>query len=350
MRFIRSKKGRQKAGAVTVVSFVFLCFIVGWLLWGAYRVRRLGTAQDPAAESSQNSLRGPSVSWPGPSAANRAIFSASSAAHRDFCSAMPSPTMSAAEAAWVAGHGLDLVNRWPPDRLARLESSVKCHWAQHYDAILRLPPIPLCVHDPKDDTLISAAILRGGWWGGFEESAFMLGGGYAAGTPLNKANASAMRAAAAAATAAGSPNFESTQALVSALRLAPPDPQTPSACSRERPVVLDVGGNIGLFADAFAESGCTVVVVEPLTINAGRFWHTMRRNGWTDHVWLYKNAVGMDRRLLTLQYYTSIHGQSTVRCRMQAEPPNGTAPTPFLHPALFHARLLLAGVGPDESP
>jgi len=127
-----------------------------------------------------------------------------------------------------------------------------------------------------------------------------------------------MRAAALGAALAGVPRFESTAALVAALQLPPPEPQTQSACSRERPIVLDVGGNIGLFADAFAASGCSVVVIEPLTINAGRFWQSMQRNNWTDHVWLYKNAIGLDRRLLTLQYYTSIHGQSKVRPHRQS--------------------------------
>jgi hypothetical protein len=321
------RRGRKRKSRARVLWAAFVSSLVlfsGATIIGVYHIttrETRGSGDSGSVGVDDQGLRGSSnlpalpnlLNWAGPSAANRAVFSNGSAAHREFCSHIPPPSLTAAEAAWVEGHRMDLVNRWPLPRLEALEGSVTCHWASHFHPTLRLPPIPLCVHDPAEDTLISAAILRGGWWGGFEESAFMLGGGYAAGTPLNNANASAMRAAATIRAVSGQPPFPSTSAIVESLQLPQPDPLTKSACSRERPVVLDVGGNIGLFSDAFAASGCTVVVIEPLTINAGRFWQSMKRNRWTSHVWLYKNAVSLDRRIAILQYYTSIHGQSKVK-------------------------------------
>jgi len=81
------------------------------------------------------------------------------------------------------------------------------------------------------------------------------------GTPLNASTSQALRAAAAAGATAPAATLESGsshQGLVKSL--GPPGAvSTQSACTRERPVTLDVGGNIGLFAVAAGAYGCTVL-------------------------------------------------------------------------------------------
>ena len=195
------------------------------------------------------------------------------------------------------------------------------------------------VPDPSVDTMISSAIHQWGWWGGVDEHRLGLAGGYAAGTPLTAAHAAALRAAAAARAVRSQAPFADTAAAVAAAALPPvlAADRVLSWCSRERPVVLDVGANIGaqdplrllpspilrdvdanrsapgggglhvlvyhfpptpppctpgMFAAHMAASGCTVVAFEPLLENGGRLWQTLRRGGWGRHTFIYKNAVG----------------------------------------------------------
>lgn len=168
-------------------------------------------------------------------------------------------------------------------------------------------------HDPQVDRTISPELLQTGWWGDTLEHEFMLSAG-STGTPLNASTSQALRAAAAAGATAPAATLESgssEQGLVKSL--GPPGAvSTQSACTRERPVTLDVGGNIGLFAVAAGAYGCTVLVVEPLTTNVGRLWHTVKRNGWEDRVLLFKHAVSHSaaRVLVTMDFSVAKHGQA----------------------------------------
>ena len=73
---------------------------------------------------------------------------------------------------------------------------------------------------------------------------FMLAAGYASGTPMTFNDSVALAAAAASSPRA----FDDTNAatLAAELRTILPDDKVQSACSRERPVVIDVGGGMGL--------------------------------------------------------------------------------------------------------
>ena len=73
-----------------------------------------------------------------------------------------------------------------------------------------------------------------------------MGAGYGAGTPLTWNDSVALETVAASAKQP----FEDVIAAVTKARLAPisRDDQIQSACSRERPVVIDVGGGMGLIS------------------------------------------------------------------------------------------------------
>lgn len=76
--------------------------------------------------------------------------------------------------------------------------------------------------------------------------------------------------------------------------------------------MLDVGGNIGYYTLVAAAGGCSVVAVEPLTANVGRLFASILANGFEDHVSLFKNAVGKDARLVTLDMNAGNPGASSV--------------------------------------
>ena len=162
--------------------------------------------------------------------------------------------------------------------------------------------------------MIAPGLVKLGWWGGTDEHEFLLAAG-ATGTPLTAADADALQAARndsnSSISSAPSLDMNSSE-LASSLGLAAPAPATQSACTRERPVVLDVGANIGLFIGAAAASGCTTIAVEPLTMNAGRLWRTIRRNGWEigSRVLLYKNAIAQSRRPVTFAFSVARHGEA----------------------------------------
>jgi FkbM family methyltransferase len=147
------------------------------------------------------------------------------------------------------------------------------------------------------------------WWGANLDHRFCLAAGHA-GTPLTAVDAARMRYAAARSGYA----HDSTNELVAALKLPPPPTEPPphAACSRERPFVLDVGGNIGYYTLVTAATGCSVVAVEPLSANTGRLFASILANGFEDQVTLFKNAVGKDSRLVTLDLNAGNPGASSV--------------------------------------
>lgn len=108
-------------------------------------------------------------------------------------------------------------------------------------------------------------MVQYGYYGSPSKHLFMLGGGYAAGTPLTYNDSVALVRAAAASPA------EDVAALVSAAQLGAvsPEDNVQSACSRERPVVVDIGGGMGLSAAmAGARGRCgqaTLLCRAPLT-------------------------------------------------------------------------------------
>ena len=192
---------------------------------------------------------------------------------------------------------------WGAARLAQLRG-VACHAVDMTHGSVRLPwPMHICTHDPTQDEGISQGIHQYHWPSmGTGSHEYMLAAGHAleGTTPLTSEDARALRAAGAAAAAAGTPR--TLPALVAAAGLAPPPALAHAACSRERPFVLDLGGNIGLFTLVAANAGCSVVAVEPTVNNAGVLWQSVLKNGFEDRVTLFKNAVGLDERLIVMLF------------------------------------------------
>jgi FkbM family methyltransferase len=174
---------------------------------------------------------------------------------------------------------------------------------------LRFRPVHICTHDPAKDQVMADSFHKWKWWGANLDHRFCLAAGHA-GTPLTAVDAARMRYAAARSGYA----HDSTHELVAALKLPPPPSEPPphAACSRERPFVLDVGGNIGYYTLVAAATGCSVVAVEPLSANTGRLFASILANGFEDQVTLFKNAVGKDSRLVTLDLNAGNPGASSV--------------------------------------
>jgi FkbM family methyltransferase len=228
-----------------------------------------------------------------------------------FCTA-PAPDAGAPPAA-VAAAQWDLVSSWSADHMKSLFVHRCFLTTLNQQKDLGFLPVYICTHDPAVDQVMAAAFHSYQWWGANNDHRFMLAAGYAGGTPLRAHEAGAMRDAAARARAAGAP-FADAAALAAALRLPAiaPEDGVRSSCSRERPFVLDIGGNIGYYTLVAAATGCSVVTVEPLSANIGRLWQSVVANRFEGQVSLFKNAVGKDKRLVTLSINRGNPGASFV--------------------------------------
>lgn len=226
----------------------------------------------------------------------------------DFCDApSPAPIPEGARP-W------DAVNAFTGERLQWL-LSFHCHQAVLKHNELTFLPRYLCTHDPDVDTVMASAFHSGHWWGANMDHRFVLGAGYAGGTPLTNLDAAVMRRAAAQRAASGLAPFGSVAELSewAHLRPVPPAAKVQAACSRERPLVLDVGANVGYYTIvAAAAGGCSVVALEPMGANAGRLWQSVLANGFADRVTLFKNAVGKTVSTVTMLLNTGNPGASVV--------------------------------------
>jgi len=227
----------------------------------------------------------------------------------------------------VASAQWDSVAQWPPSALKKLIAHPCFATTLDQQKDLGFLPVHICTHDPEVDQVMAASFHSYKWWGQNLDHRFMLGGGHASGTPLTALDAGVMREASARALALGSP-FKSLKALEKALGLPTGAPKegtlVRSMCSRERPFVLDIGGNIGYYTLVAAAQGCSVVTIEPLSANVGRLWQSVLANRFESQVTLYKNAVGKDKRLVTLQLNRGNPGASSVS-NGAAEAPEGGA-------------------------
>jgi len=237
-----------------------------------------------------------------------------------FCTP-PEPGAGALPAA-VAAAQWDLVSLWPAAQMRELLAHPCFLTTLNQQKDLGFLPVYICTHDPALDQVMAAAFHSYNWWGANNDHRFMLAAGYAGGTPLRAHEAGAMRDAAARARAAGAPLAGGAAALAAALKLpaiAPAD-LVRSSCSRERPFVLDIGGNIGYYTLVAAATGCSVVTVEPLAANIGRLWQSVLANRFEGQVSLFKNAVGKDKRLVTLSLNRGNPGASFVSDKDAALP------------------------------
>ncbi len=63
-------------------------------------------------------------------------------------------------------------------------------------------------------------------------------------------------------------------------------------CTPERPYMLDIGSNLGVFSLIGAERGCHVMAFEPLSENIHRVYQSMEVNGYEGQIMLAQHAVG----------------------------------------------------------
>ena len=145
------------------------------------------------------------------------------------------------------------------------ESVYPCYWTNlthwqlnHYH---KVGPIKMCTHDPTVDTVISSHLHKYGFWGSPDEFMILLSTG---------------------------------------------------PCSEERPYMLDIGGNIGLFSLLGAYRGCRILAFEPLSDNIQRFSHSVIANGWWDRVKIFKHAVGKYFTTVTIGFRPSNPGSSGI--------------------------------------
>ena len=227
----------------------------------------------------------------------------------DFCTAPADLELNDDVAAAVTALSWDSINTWPSARTTSLMANASCFLTSLAHNELRFRPVHICTHDPAKDLVMADSFHKWKWWGANLDHKFVLAAGHS-GTPLTAVDAARLRFTAARSGWA----FESTDDVVAALRLPlPPTVPAPhAACSRERPFVLDVGGNIGYYTLVAAATGCSVVAIEPLSANTGRLFASILANGFEDHVTLYKNAIGKDRRLVTLDLNAGNPGASSV--------------------------------------
>ena len=233
--------------------------------------------------------------------------------------------MSDEVAAEAVARQWDAVSAWPVARTLEL-LAYHCFLASLRKPELGFLPVHICTHDPERDGVMAASFHAYSWWGAHLDHTFVLSAGYAAGTPLTPLDAERMRLASARARAAGTP-YADTAALVAALGLAPVTAadKVYSACSRERPFVIDIGGNVGYYTLVAAATGCSVVTVEPLAATVGRLYQSVLANRFSDRVTLFKNVVGKDVRLVTMSLNEGNPGASHVTDSNARQPQKGEA-------------------------
>lgn len=133
------------------------------------------------------------------------------------------------------------------------------HWAlKHY---YRLGVVKICTHDPTVDTVISDHLHKWSFWGSPDEWMVLLAAG---------------------------------------------------PCTAERPYMLDIGSNLGVFTLIGAERGCHAVAFEPLSENIHRLSHSVKVNGFEDRVILMQHAVGKYFTEVTIGFRPSNPGASGI--------------------------------------
>jgi FkbM family methyltransferase len=63
-------------------------------------------------------------------------------------------------------------------------------------------------------------------------------------------------------------------------------------CTAERPYMLDIGSNLGVFSLIGAERGCHALAFEPLSENIQRVYQSIEANGYEGRIMLAQHAVG----------------------------------------------------------
>jgi FkbM family methyltransferase len=136
-----------------------------------------------------------------------------------------------------------------------------CHWSEMFHPAVPMKPMNVCTHDPEIDTVISKFLHTYHFWGSPDDYLILLATG---------------------------------------------------PCSEERPYMLDIGANLGVYSIMGASRGCRIVAFEPLSQNILRLKASLERNGWGHRALLYKHAVGKMHATVRIGFRPSNPGASAL--------------------------------------
>jgi len=117
---------------------------------------------------------------------------------------------------------------------------IECFWANMWHPGVPMRPLPVCTHDPKQDGVISTFLHTYHFWGGPDDYNLLLAMG---------------------------------------------------PCTKDRPYMLDIGANLGVYTILGASRGCRSISFEPLSQNILRLHQSLIKLGVEDNVLLFKHAV-----------------------------------------------------------
>jgi FkbM family methyltransferase len=117
----------------------------------------------------------------------------------------------------------------------------QCHWASMWHPAVPMRPLDVCTHDPAQDGVISTFLHTYHFWGGPDDYNLLLAMG---------------------------------------------------PCTAERPYMLDIGANLGVYTILGASRGCRAIAFEPLSQNILRLQQSLQRMGAEKRALLFKHAVG----------------------------------------------------------
>jgi FkbM family methyltransferase len=83
-------------------------------------------------------------------------------------------------------------------------------------------------------------------------------------------------------------------------------------CTPERPYMMDIGANLGVYSILGASRGCHLVAFEPLSQNILRLKASLDENGWGERSLLYKHAVGKSHATVRIGFRPSNPGASAL--------------------------------------
>ena len=193
------------------------------------------------------------------------------------------------EAAEAAAEGLDPSEvAWPQwaivdAALPHDYGEVACHWTKMWHPGVPMTPLNVCTHDPAEDGVISTFLHTYHFWGAPDDYNLLLAMG---------------------------------------------------PCTRERPYMLDIGANLGVYTILGTSRGCKALSFEPLSQNILRLSKSLASMGLDGNALLFKHAVRSCKQRLPRRSGTPSamlalararkHGQRTTR----APPQPLTAPHP----------------------
>lgn len=143
-------------------------------------------------------------------------------------------------------------------------ATYKCHWTDMRHPQVPVKPLQVCTHDPAVDTVISRFLHDAHFWGDpFDYRLLLVGGDN-------------------------------------------------GPCSKERPYMLDIGANLGVFTIFGASRGCYALSFEPLSQNIQRLAQSLQAGGTFDRVKLFKHAVGKKFFDVSIGFRPSNPGASAI--------------------------------------